>query len=87
MAVAEWLFATGRLTAESVPVATSAHGYVVSDRPEHPTGNAFSRHKTLSNCLVVFTGVSSVRPLVKLLQHCGVGADAVWLQSSPTAGG
>ena len=91
VSVAEWLAATGRLTAANVPVASSSRGYIVNDRPVHPTGKAFSRHKTLGNGLVVFTpgySASNARRLVcKLLDHCGVRADAVWLQSSPAAGG
>ena len=89
ISAAEWLVATGRLTAANVPVPSSNHGYIVNDRPVHPTGNAFVRHKTLGNGLVVFTpgySASNARRLVcKLLEHCGVVADAVWLQVGSSA--
>ena len=91
ISAAEWLVATGRLTAANVPVPSSNHGYIVNDRPVHPTGNAFVRHKALSNGLVVFTpgySASNARRLVcKLLEHCGVRVDAVWLQVGPSSGG
>ena len=90
VSVAEWLVATGRLTAANVPVASSGRGYMVNHQPVHPTGKAFIRYKTLSNGLVVFTnytGADLRKCARKLLDHCGVRADAVWLQSSPAAGG
>lgn len=90
MSVAEWLVATGRLTVANVPVASSGRGYVVNHQPVHPTGKAFIRYRTLRNGLVVFANYTDVglrKCARKLLGHCGVRADAVWLQSSPTAGG
>ena len=82
VSVAEWLVATGRLTAANIPVASSSRRYIVNDQPVHPTGKAFIRHKTVGSGLVVFTNVSAgdARNYArKLLEHCGVGADVVWL--------
>lgn len=91
VSVAEWLAATGRLPAANVPVASSSRGYIVNDLPVHLTGKAFSRFKTVGNGLVVFTpGYSASnawRMVCKLLEHCGVGSDAVWLQVGPSADG
>ena len=89
VSVAEWLVATGRLTAANIPVASSGRGNIVNDQPVHPTGKAFIRYKTLSNGLVVFTnytGADLRKCARKLLEHCGVGADAVWLHIGPSAG-
>ena len=82
VSITEWLSSTGRLTISNVPVASSSKGYIVNDQPVHPTGNAFTRHKTVGGGLVVFTNVSSAdarNHARKLLEHCGIGADAVWL--------
>ena len=91
MSVAEWQAATGRLTAANVPVASSNRGYIVNDLPVHPTGKAYNRYKTVGTGLVVFTpgySASNVRKMVrKLLEHCGVGSDAVCLQVGSLACG
>ena len=90
VSVAEWLSATGRLTTANTPVASSDRGYIVNDQPVHPTGKAFNRYATLSNGLVVFTnytGADLRKCACKLLEHCGVGADAVWLQIGTPADG
>ena len=63
---------------------------MVNHQPVHPTGKAFIRYKTLSNGLVVFTNYSGAdlrKCARKLLEHCGVGADAVWLQFGSSARG
>lgn len=92
VSVAEWLSATGQLTVSNTPVVASRPGtYIVHNQPVHPTGKGFFQHRTVDGGrLAVNVHGSSVQLRSRarqLLEHCGVGADAVYLQVGASAGG
>ena len=87
LAVAEYLVATGRLTAANCPVPVPGGvRYVVHREAVHSQGQSFANSYPLSNGLFCEANVSqatAVSYAKTLLQHCGVDAGAVWLKLNP----
>lgn len=87
LAVAEYLVATGRLTAANCPVPVPGGvRYVVHREAVHSQGQGFANSHTLSNGLFCEANVSQATAVSYakiLLEHCGVDAGAVWLRLNP----
>ena len=87
LAVAEYLVATGRLTAANCPVPVPGGvRYVVHREAVHSQGQGFANSHPLSNGLFCEANVSqatAVSYAKTLLQHCGLDAGAVWLRLNP----
>ena len=87
LAVAEYLVATGRLTAANCPVPVPGGvRYVVHREAVHSQGQGFANSHPLSNGLFCEANVSqatAVSYAKTLLQHCGLDAGTVWLRLNP----
>lgn len=84
VAVATWLYDTGQLTVENLPVRSGPKRYIVSNEPIHPTGNEFTAYRVVANRLLVVNTHDNSTQIRKntrsLLQHCDVSPDTVQLQ-------
>ena len=83
VAVATWLYSSGRLAATDEPVSSSSKIYIVHNRPVHPTGNEFFQHKTIANGQLSVNTHGSGSQMRKnsqnLLNRYGISPDVVWL--------
>ena len=79
-----WLFARSLLPKENVPLSSSDKRFIVNTEPVYPTGQPFKRSATVGGTPYVIESNASRKAVVgnaqKLLRHCGVSPDDVWLQ-------
>ena len=84
--VAQWLWSSGRLTKDNVPVSSSAKRHVLSTTPVHPSGNEFLMPVAIPNTPLTFeahrSAAQSRSAAVKLLKDLGDDASAVWVKPS-----
>lgn len=84
VAVATWLYSSGRLTAADEPVPSSPKIYIVHNRPVHPTGNEFFQYRTIADGRLSVNTNGSGSQMRKnsqtLLSRYGVSPDTVHLQ-------
>ena len=84
--VAEHLVRNGVLTADECPVfgASSRGRCIVNSVPSTPSGRAFSRYRTLSNGLYMYTNLSAADVVAlskRLLRHFEQDPSQVWLKT------
>ena len=84
--VAEHLVRNGVLTADECPVfgASSRGRCIVNSVPSTPSGRAFSRYRTLSNGLYMYTNLSAADVVAlskRLLRHFEQDPAQVWLKT------
>lgn len=84
--VAQWLWSSGRLTQDQVPVSSSVKRYVLSTTPVHPSGNEFLMPVAIPNTPLLFeahrSAAQSRSAAVKLLKDFGADSSAVWVRPS-----
>ena len=74
--VARWLWDSGHLTPNRLPVPSGRSRYIANARPIHSHGKAFTRPHSVNEALVVEKDTAdrdeTRRFAIKLLEHCGV---------------
>ena len=79
-----WLWSTGRLTASNAEVASSNQRFIVNTQPIHPMGNNFIDPVSVSDTPLFVEGNvnrnAAVNNTKRLLNHCNVSPDDVWLR-------
>ena len=84
--VVDWLWSSGRLTRNHLPVSSSAKRYVLSTAPVHPGGNPFRSPMTIPSASISIEAHRSAASLrsaaVKLLKDLKVDASEVWVKVS-----
>ena len=79
-----WLFAHALLPEKNVPVSSNDKRFIVNTEPVHPTGQPFRQSAVVAGTPYVIDSHVGRKAVVdnahKLLRHCGVSPDDVWLQ-------
>ena len=82
-----WLFAHALLPEQNVPVSSSDKRYIVNTEPVHPAGQPFQQSAAVAGTPYVIESHVGRKAVLanarKLLLHCGVSPDDVWLQVAP----
>ena len=82
-----WLFAHALLPEKNVPVSSNDKRFIVNTEPVHPTGRPFQQRAAVAGTPYVIDSHVGRKAVVgnaqKLLLHCGVSPDDVWLQVAP----
>ena len=82
-----WLFARSLLPEKNVPLSSSNKRFIVNTEPVHPTGQPFKQSAAIAGTPYVIESNVGRKAVVsnsrKLLRHCGVSPDDVWLQVAP----
>ncbi len=82
-----WLFAHALLPEKNVPISSGDKRFIVNTEPVHPTGQPFQQSAAVAGTPYVIDShvgrKAVVRNARKLLLHCGVSPDDVWLQVAP----
>ena len=84
IAVAQWLYRQRLLTEDNIPVPSGRRGYAINSIPVHANGSQMRTYESVGNGQMFVNVHVSARAArenaKKLLQHCGVNPDEVWLQ-------
>ena len=84
-AVAGWLYDRQLLTRETLPIASGPRGYAANDTPVMPDGQPMTTYDTIGNGNIfinVHVSATAARGNAsKMLEHCGVKPDTVYLQA------
>ena len=79
-----WLFAHSLLPEKNVPVSSNDKRFIVNTEPVHPTGQPFRQSAAVAGTPYVIDSHVGRKAVVdnahKLLRHCGVSPEDVWLQ-------
>ena len=79
--VARWLWDSGHLTSDRLPVWSGPTRYIANDSPTHSHGKAFTRPHRINEALVVEKDTDgrdeTRRFAIKLLEHCRVDPSSV----------
>ncbi len=88
---AEWLWSTSRLNLSNLPVGVGGRGqrYIVNAQPVHSDGKSFNSHLKTQPPPIPgtplhfernFSGENHVKNAAKLLRHCGINPDDVYVR-------
>lgn len=84
---AYWLWTTGKLTLENIPVPASSRRFIVNTEPIHPSGKRFTDDRQISGTPLVAEVNINARLAIDqsqlLLNHCGVNPADVFVQTAP----